>query len=295
MRGSWPRSLGAGVQVPVSRDLNGTALKHDDVFTTGFRINFRVHCQMQLRTVAKWGRNITIALLVPIAGGWLAFVPSAEAKEPPCMFVTAWGEKGSAPEQFNDPTGIAVAGDEVFVSDSRNGRIQAFDLDGQSKRLIGKAGSGPGEIEAPGGVAVASNGDLFVADFYSHRVQQLKPDCVLARQWAVTGETGHGAVAFIYPTDVALDRNGTLYVADGYASRIQVFDIAGKPVNKWGGPFAVSIPGPLNGWFRVVTGIDFGPQGDLFAAAVADDGTVFAVDCGNNRVQKWCQVGDRLQ
>lgn len=30
----------AGVQIPVSQDLNGTALKNDYVFTTGFRLNF---------------------------------------------------------------------------------------------------------------------------------------------------------------------------------------------------------------------------------------------------------------
>lgn len=139
----------------------------------------------------------------------------------------------------------------------------------------------------------------------------------------IAGETGHGAGAFIYPTDVALDRNGMLYVADGYANRIQVFDTAGNPVNKWGGPFAVGVPGPFNGWFRVVAGIAFGPRGDIFAAdfynhrlqkfradgtfltsfggegsgpgqfdhamavAISDGGTVYAVDFGNSRIQKW--------
>jgi hypothetical protein len=30
----------AGVQIPASQHLNGTALKNDYVFTTGFRVNF---------------------------------------------------------------------------------------------------------------------------------------------------------------------------------------------------------------------------------------------------------------
>ena len=71
--------------------------------------------KMKLRTACKAGRNFIIALATLIAFGWLAFVPAAQ--EPPYAFVTAWGGKGSAPGQFNDPTGIAVSGDEVFVSE----------------------------------------------------------------------------------------------------------------------------------------------------------------------------------
>ncbi len=35
-----------------------------------------------------------------------------------------------------------------------------------------RLGSGPGEFNAPGAVAVAENGDLLVADFYDHRIQK---------------------------------------------------------------------------------------------------------------------------
>ena len=59
-----------------------------------------------------------LVLVVLLVGGWLAFVPWS--KEPGFEFLMAWGEKGSGPGQFNDPTGIAVAGSEVFVSDARN-------------------------------------------------------------------------------------------------------------------------------------------------------------------------------
>lgn len=322
---------------------------------------------MEFESITKWAKNTVITLVVLFAAGWLAFVPSA--KEPPYKFVSAWGAKGTAPGFFNDPTGIAISGSDIFVSDSRNGRIQVFDLDGNfkrqfgrpgddsgqlgrpmnltihgselyvaeymndriqvfgldgsPKRVIGKSGHGPGEFNAPGGVAVAPDGDIFVPDFYNHRVQQLKANGGFVRQWGVTGKKGHLAGEFIYPTDVALDQNGTLYVADAYANRIQVFDTAGKPINMWGGPFAVGIPGSFNGWFKVVTGIAVGPQGDIFAAdyynhriqkfradgtfltsfgekgsgpgefdhaiaiAVASDGTIFVADFSNNRIEKW--------
>ena len=282
---------------------------------------------MKLQTVAKAVRNIVIALAALIAVGWLAFVPSA--KEPPYAFVTAWGEKGSAPGQFNDPTGIALAGDEVFVADSRNGRIQVFDLDGrfkrqfgtpgkgpgqlgrpmnltihkgelyvaeyfndriqvfsldgQSRRLIGKSGNGPGEFNAPGGVAVALNGDVLVADFYNHRIQQLKSDGSFVRQWGATGKIGIRAGAFNYPTDVAFGPEGELYVADGYNDRIQEFRLDGTAVRKWGGPFAINIFGPFNGWFATVTGV-----------TVDQKGNVFVADFYNHRIQKFAADGTFL-
>ena len=74
------------------------------------------------RKLLKTGLGILAAFAVLAGVGWLAFVPSA--KEPGYEFVKAWGERGSEPGQFHDPTGIAVANDEVFVADSRNGRIQ---------------------------------------------------------------------------------------------------------------------------------------------------------------------------
>ena len=100
--------------------------------------------------------------------------------------------------------------DDIFV----------FGLGGVPLRTVGGAGSGPGEFKAPGGGAVAANGDLYVADFYNHRVQCLRPDGTFVRLWGTTGKVGIGAGAFNYPTDVALGPKGTLYVADGYNDRI---------------------------------------------------------------------------
>ncbi len=316
-----------------------------------------------LNAVAKVLGFLVAGLAVLALAGYFAFVPSA--RERGYEFVSAWGSKGIAPGKFNDPTGVAVTGSEVFVADSRNGRIQVFDLDGNfkrqfgtpdelgrpmnlivhngelyvpeyfndriqvfsldgiPKRIIGRAGKGPGEFNAPGGVAVAENGDLFVADFYNQRVQHLEADGSFVRQWGDTGTPGAAAGRFIYPTDVALASDGTLFVADGYADRVQVFAPDGRLLRKWGGPFAMNIHGPFNGWFTTVTSVAvdddgkvyiadfynhrvqkfsadgtfltaFGSKGNgdgefsyAIAVDVADDGSVFVADFGNNRIQKW--------
>jgi len=283
-------------------------------------------------------------------------------KESPYQLVKTWGGQGEASGQFNEPMGIAVSESEVFVSDSRNARIQVFDFDGnflhlfggdqlgrpmnltvandklyvadyfndviqvytlqgQFLRAIGKPGAKPGELNAPGGVAVARNGDLFIADFYNQRIQQLDANGRFIRQWGTPSETGVWAGEFNYPTDAAIAPDGTFYVADGYNDRIQVFTPNGDFSHKWGGPLAMNVFGSFNGWFATVTGISIGPQGNVFVAdfyndrvqkfrpdgeflnafglttsepthtaiavAVVADGTVFVADYANHQIQKW--------
>lgn len=202
-------------------------------------------------------------------------------QEPPYELVQSWGTKGDAPGQFNDPTGIAVNEDELFVSDARNNRIQVFDKQGNFKRAFGqdrlgrpmnlaiakgklyvpdyfkdavfvfslqgkhlrtiKAADG---FDSPGGVAVRADDTLLVADTYAKRIVQLAADGNVLHTWA---GTGIGAGEFSYPTDVANAPDGGFYVADGYNDRIQQFGPDGAFVRKWGGPFGLNIYGPFKG------------------------------------------------
>ncbi len=55
------------------------------------------------------------------------FDPATEA-------FTSWGTAGSGENQFNEPTGIAVGANLVFITDAGNNRIQVFNLDGNFVR-----------------------------------------------------------------------------------------------------------------------------------------------------------------
>lgn len=84
-----------------------------------------------------------------------------------------WGTEGPAPGQLYYPYGIALASDgTVFVCEYGNQRVQQFDRQGRSLRVIGGPGHGPGQFYQPWGLAFDSQQRLHVLDSNNHRVQR---------------------------------------------------------------------------------------------------------------------------
>ena len=228
-----------------------------------------------LLKIAAWG---LAALVMLVFAGWIAFVPSA--KEQGYVFVLAWGSKGSANGQFDDPTGIAVTPDEIFVSDARNDRIQVFDHEGRFLRKFGNPGDKPGELGRPMNLTIGGD-KLYVPEFFNDRIQVFTLDGMPHR---IIGKAGSGAGAFNAPGGVAVSRDGAVYVADFYNHRIQKLSSDGTFVRQWGKPK----PGgkELGLQARKATG---NPSSVVFSyptdVAIAADGTLFVADGYNDRVQ----------
>ena len=73
--------------------------------------------------------------------------------------------------QVRWPVGIAIKGDEVYVSDILLHSILHFKLPGfQLVTKVGKYGIGKGEFNYPRQLTVAPNGSVFVADSFNKRV-----------------------------------------------------------------------------------------------------------------------------
>jgi len=180
------------------------------------------------RRLLKILGGLVLFIALSLIAGWLAFVPWP--REPGFEFVMAWGGKGSGPGQFNDPTGIAIAGNELFVADSRNGRIQVFDFEGGFKRQFGAPGEGPGELGRPMNLRIAG-GELYVADYWNDRIQVFGLDGTPRRS---IGSTGSGLGQFNAPGAIAIAANGDLYVADFYNQRIQQLQADGTFIRQWG-------------------------------------------------------------
>jgi len=140
--------------------------------------------------------------------------------------------------QFREPWGVAVAADgTIFVSDTWNGRIQAFDSQGKFLRkwgvfnIIDGENKDPFSLFGPRGLAITLSGNLLVADTGNKRILEYTPDGTIVNQ------VGGGGVVlgrFEEPVAVAVDpRTGSVYVADVWNRRIQLFTPALEAVEEW--------------------------------------------------------------
>lgn len=222
-------------------------------------------------------RRITVpllAILLLFITGYIAFVPSNQ--EPGYKFITAWGGKGVGPGRFNDPTGIAVSADEVFVSDARNGRIQVFDFNGNFLRTFGRPGEAPGKLGRPMNLAIQHN-ELYVPEYFNDRIQVFSLDGEPLRS---IGRAGDRPGQFNAPGGLAVATNGDLLVADFYSQRLQHLKADGTFIKQWG---TTSEKGIRAGEFNYPTDV-----------ALLNNETLYVTDGYNDRVQVFSIAGNFL-
>ena len=100
--------------------------------------------RMKLLKIAGGSVLVLVALIV---SAWLAFVPFA--KEPDYQFVASWGDKGTGPGEFHDPTGIAIAGTEVLSPMPGTGAFRSSIWRETSCGPLERTGMAPASSAAP--------------------------------------------------------------------------------------------------------------------------------------------------
>src|SRR5688572_14398382 len=89
---------------------------------------------------------------------------AADDSEAVPTFLLEWGGQGTGEGQFDAPIGIAIGHDDViYTSEFRNERVQWFTTNGE---FLGQIKVQP----HAGGVAVDSEGTIFVAHWNSNKV-----------------------------------------------------------------------------------------------------------------------------
>jgi len=149
-------------------------------------------------------------------------------------------------------------------------------VDAQAVQIVG----GPGQLNQPRNMAVATDGRVYVADTSNHRIAVFDADGNMVTAW---GEFGVEPGQFNEPWDVAIGPDGNVYVADTWNHRIQKFSPGGEFITAWGA--FVSTDGQLG-----EMGVFWGPR----AIAFTPDGNLLVTDTGNKRVQVFSPDGEAI-
>jgi DNA-binding beta-propeller fold protein YncE len=139
--------------------------------------------------------------------------------KPSGKFVRAFGSQGSNPGQFNGPMGLGLGPKgEIYVADSSNGRVEEFSSSREYVRSFGTF------TNSPNALAVAPNGDVFVADgpFIRH---------FTGTGAALSSFGGSGVGKGRFNTTIgglAVSPSGYLFATDYSGGRVEEFTANGK-------------------------------------------------------------------
>lgn len=136
------------------------------------------------------------------------------------------GGYGDEKGEFNEPTGIDLFNDKVFVTDRYNHRVQVFKND-TFLFSFGTKGDSAGRFNEPVGIAVDEYGCVYVADRNNNRIELFD----------TTGkyiDTFGKDVSFNHPTGLVVDSYGYVFVIDEENYRIIELDPFGFPIYEMG-------------------------------------------------------------
>jgi sugar lactone lactonase YvrE len=204
-----------------------------------------------------------------------------------------FADSDSVSSLFNTPSGIAVdRRGNLFVADTGNNRIRKIDSDGKVSTVAGSGGQGfkdgssdQAEFDAPVGVAVDNDGNVFVADTYNDRIRKILPTGEV-HTLAGNGVRGlidgpAGEASFDTPCGIAVDNRGNIFVADTGNDAIRMISEEGDVTT-----FAGGYQGRRDGWGREA-GFDH-PTG----IAITHDGFLFVTDSGSGKVRRIAPDGE---
>ena len=196
------------------------------------------------------------------------------------------GIEGTRASLF-EPVDVATdALGNVYISDSRHHRIRIVDPSGVISTLAGTgdwgfAGEGgpaaAAQLHLPAGVALASNGDLYVADTGNHRVLRIDVESRAVQIVAGPSHVGFSveggpakSPALMRPWGVAADAAGSVYVTDQANNTVRRIDTATGSIDTVAGTGSWGFSGDggpaVQAMFQRPSGIALDTLGRLYVA-----------------------------
>lgn len=196
--------------------------------------------------------------------------------------------------RIGPPSGVAVdSSGNIFITDTNDNKIRKIDTNGMISTIAGSGSTWSGgdggaatraAIYGPGGVAVDSSGNVYIAETSGHKIRKIDTNGIIS---TIAGTGGYGFYGegiaatnaqLNYPSGVAVDSSGNVFIADYYNHRIRKVD--------------------TNGIIRTVAGTGTrGADGDGLAAtsaqlnnphgvAVDSSGNLYIADDMNHKIRK---------
>src|SRR5437879_5961263 len=207
------------------------------------------------------------------------------------------GDGGPATSaRLNLPGEIALDTNvNLFIADSQNGRIRRVDAStGMITTVAGNGGftfsgdGGPATAAAlnhPGGVAVDTNGNVFIADAYNCRVRRVDAATGILTtvagngQFSFSGDEGPAtAAALWFPIGVRVDDGGNLFITDLYNHRVRRVDASTGIITT----FAGNGESGFSGDGGLATNAGMAPAG----VAIDSSGNLVIADANSRRIRR---------
>lgn len=199
-------------------------------------------------TINDWG---PLASVAPDRRGGIVVLrrsfPSFLTFRTDGTFLDAWGREGLL--SGSGAHGVRVDTDgNLWVTDTQYHLVYKLSSDGAILLVAGRKGvagdnRSPDAFNRPADVAVAPNGDFFVADGYGNsRVVKFSKDGTLLK--IIGGTKGSAPGQFDLVHSVVIDKDRRLLVGDRNNARVQVFDLDGTFIEAWTGlgkPYGMSV------------------------------------------------------
>jgi peptidylglycine monooxygenase len=190
--------------------------------------------------ISPWGilpAGMTLGVVSHVAVDGRDRVYFYQRNDPPVLvfdsdgtFITGWGEG-----RLRDAHGIYISPDQhVFVCNRDEHEVLKLTPEGKVVLTLGQRGRPAlrAPFNHPADVAVARNGDIYVADGYGNSsVHRFSAD---GKHLATWGGPGLGRGQFTTPHGIWVDARDRIFVADRENNRVQLFSPEGDFYGEWG-------------------------------------------------------------